>query len=162
MEGECGMSVTVEEQRVRTLFEAVENAEDVAREFPEGDERRTKLLDVSSAVLAEVGTVRPVIAAKLLGLDEKTIRAWAEQGVLVIAQRTPRLLLDASSVHEIHHMIRQLREAGKHRGLLEEIWRRLNDQALIESDDFQESLAQMRRGEYEVLRPLPEAKTNGR
>jgi hypothetical protein len=150
------MTVTVEEQRVRTLFEAAENVEEVAHSLPEGDERRAKLLDASSAVLAEVATIRPVIAAKLLGLSEKTVRAWAEQGVLTIAKRTPRLLLDATSVHEVSHFIEQLRRAGRNRDLLDEIGRRLHDQALIEQDDFQESLAQIRRGEGIIIRPLPD------
>ena len=149
------MSVTIEEKRVFTLFEAAENAEDIANSLPEGDERRGRLLDVSSVVLAEVATVRPVTAAKLLGLSEKTVRAWADQGVLVAARRAPRLLLDAVSVHQVSHLVRQLRAAGKHRDLLDEVGQKLRDQALIEQDDFQESLAQMRRGEGTVLRPLP-------
>jgi DNA-binding transcriptional MerR regulator len=149
------MTVTVEEQRVRALFEAADKAEGVAHSLPEGDERRSDLLDVSHAVLAEVATVRVVIAARILGLSEKTIRTWADQGVLTVAEREPRLLLDAASVHEVSHFIRQLREAGKNRDLLDEIGRRLHDQAVIEDDDFKESLAQMRRGEVEVLRPLP-------
>lgn len=154
------MTVTVEEQRVRALFEAAGNAEDVANSLPKDDERRTRLFEVSNTVLAEVATVRPVIAAKLLGLNEKTIRAWVDKGVLVAAERDPRLLLDAVSVHEISHILRQLRAAGQHRDLLDEVWRRLNDQALIDRDDFQESLAQMRRGEGITLYTPPEPDTD--
>ena len=88
------MSIAVEEQRIRSLFDRVETVEDVARTLPEDDERWAKLLAVSNAALAEEGTVRPVIAARLLGLSGKTVRAWAEQGVLAVAQRAPRLLLD--------------------------------------------------------------------
>ena len=156
------MTVTVEEQRVRALFEAADKAENVAHSLPEGDERRSDLLDVSHAVLAEVATVRVVIAARILGLSEKTIRTWADQGVLAVAEREPRLLLDAASVHEISHFIRQLRAAGKNRDLLDEIGRRLHDQALTEQDDFQESLAQLRRGEGVILRPLPSPDADGR
>ncbi len=156
-EGVSAMTLAVEEQRIRSLLERVEEVEDVANSLPKGDERRTRLLNVTNATLAEEATIRPTIAAKLLGLDEKTVRAWAEQGVLTIAQRRPRLLLDLMSVHDMSHRIQQLREAGKHQGLLDEIWRQLNDQALVESDDFQESLAQVQRGEV-VLRPLPRSK----
>jgi hypothetical protein len=69
------MSIAVEERRLRSLFEWVEVVEDVARTLPEGDERRDRLLAVSESALAEEGTIRPVIAARLLGLSEKTIRA---------------------------------------------------------------------------------------
>jgi hypothetical protein len=148
------MSIAVEEQRIRSLFARVEAVEDVARTLPEDDERRAKLLAVSSATLADEGTVRPVIAAKLLGLSEKTIREWAKQGVLAVAQRSPRLLLDLQSVHEVRHIIQDLRSLGKDRDLLDEVWRRLSDAALLDRPDLGESIQQMRRGEGRVLRPL--------
>jgi DNA-binding transcriptional MerR regulator len=149
------MTIAVEEKRVRSLFERVEAVEEVAETLADGDERRSKLLAVSNAALAEEGTIRPVIAARLLGLSEKTVRAWAAEGVLVIAQRTPRLLLDVQSVHAISHIIRELRSVGKDRDLLDEVWRRLADAALLERDDLQESIEQMRQGQGRVLRPLP-------
>jgi hypothetical protein len=149
------MTIAVEEKRVRSLFERVEAVEEVAETLADDDERRAKLLAVSNAALAEEGTIRPVIAARLLGLSERTVRAWAAEGVLTIAQRTPRLLLDVQSVHAISHIIRELRSLGKDRDLLDEVWRRLADAALLERDDLQESIGQMRRGEGRVLRPLP-------
>jgi transcriptional regulator with XRE-family HTH domain len=42
-----------------------------------------------------------------------------------------------------------------HLEVLDELRHRTSDQALIDSADFQESLAQMRRGEGRVLYPLP-------
>jgi hypothetical protein len=149
------MSIAVEEQRIRSLFDRVETVEDVAKTLPEDDERRAKLLAVSNAALAEEGTVRPVIAARLLGLSEKTVRAWANQGVLAVAQKAPRLLLDVRSVHEVSHIVRDLRALGRDRDLLDEVWRRLSDAALLEHPGLRESIEQMRRGEGQVLRPLP-------
>jgi hypothetical protein len=148
------MSIAIEEQRIRSLFERVEAVEDVARTLPEDDERRAKLLAVSTATLADEGTVRPVIAARLLGLSERTARAWAKQGVLVVAQRSPRLLLSLQSVHDVRHIVQDLRALGKDRDLLDEVWRRLSDAALLGNPDLGESIAQMRRGEGRVLRPL--------
>jgi DNA-binding transcriptional MerR regulator len=75
---------------------------------------------VSNAALAEEGTIRPVIAARQLGLSDKTVRAWAQEGVLAVAQRAPRLLLDERSVHEVSHIVRDLRALGKDRDLLDE------------------------------------------
>lgn len=150
------MSIALEEGRIRSLFNRVETIEDVARTLPEGDERRARLLDVSSAALAEEGTIRPVIAARLLSLSEKTIRAWASQGVISVAQRSPRLLLDLQSVHQVSHIVSQLREHGKDRDLLDEVWRRLNDAALLERADLQESIEQMQRGQGRVVRPIQE------
>lgn len=90
----------------------------------------------------------------LLGLSEKTVRSWAAPGVLIIAQRTPRLLLDLQSVHVISHLIRELRAAGQDRDLLDEVWRRLNDAALLDHPELQDSISQMLRGVGRVLRPL--------
>jgi DNA-binding transcriptional MerR regulator len=156
------MSIAIEERRMRSLFDRVEAVEDVARTLPAGDERRAKLLAVSSATLADEATVRPVIAARLLGLSEKTVRAWAAQGVLTVAQRAPRLLLDVQSVHAVSHILRDLREVGKDRDLLDEVWRRLSDAALLERRDLQESIEQMRRGEGRVLRQLGKNDRTGR
>ena len=156
------MTIAVEENRVRKLFKLVEEVEEVANSLPETDDRRRRLLNVSNATLTEEATIRPVIAARLLGLSEKTIRAWADQGVLVVSQRVPRLLLDVMSVHEVSHLIRQLRATGKDRDLLDAVWHRLNDDTLGDRDDFQESLSQMRRGQGRILRPLPEPDTDGR
>ena len=74
------MTIAVEEKRLRSLFERVEVVEDVARTLPEDDERRARLLAVSDSALAEEGTIRPVIAARLLGLSEKTVRSLGSGG----------------------------------------------------------------------------------
>ena len=107
------MTIAVEEKRLRSLFERVEVVEDVARTLPEDDERRARLLAVSDSALAEEGTIRPVIAARILGLSEKTVRAWAAAGVLAVARRSPRLLLDVRSVHAVSHLVSELRAAGQ-------------------------------------------------
>jgi hypothetical protein len=148
------MTIAVEERRLRGLFERVEVVEDVARTLPEDDERRARLLAVSDSALAEEGTIRPVIAARLLGLSEKTVRAWAAAGVLAVARRSPRLLLDVRSVHAVSHLVSELRAAGQDRDLLDQVWRRLEDAALLDREDLRESLDQMRRGEGRVLRPV--------
>jgi hypothetical protein len=154
------MTIAVEERRLRSLFERVEVVEDVARTLPEDDERRARLLAVSDSALAEEGTIRPVIAARLLGLSEKTVRAWAAAGVLAVAQRSPRLLLDVRSVHVVSHLVSELRAAGQDRDLLDQVWRRLEDAVLLDREDLHESLAQMRRGEGRVLRPVLSADTS--
>ena len=147
------VTLAVEESRVRSLFERVETVEDVAGTLAADDERRARLLAVSNSALSEEATIRPVIAARLLGLSEKTIRAWAADGVLSVAARKPRLLLDVHAVHVISHILRDLRAGGRDRDLLDEVWRRLSDAALLERDELKESIEQMRHGEGRVLRP---------
>ena len=99
------------------------------------------------------GTVRPVIAAKILGLSEKTVRAWASAGLLPARQKSPRLLLDVPSVHQVGHILRALRADGLDRDLLEHVWHRLEDQALLDRADLRESIGQLERGQFVALRP---------
>jgi len=146
------MSVSAEERRIRNLFERVETIEEVAVTLPEDDDRRARLLALTRDALAEEAAVRPVIAAKILGLSEKTVRAWADAGLLATRQRSPRLLLDVPSVHRVSHVLRELREEGLERDLLEHVWHRLADQALLDREDLRESIGQLQQGDVVVLR----------
>ena len=147
------MSVSAEERRIRSLFERIETIEEVAVTLPEGDDRQVRLLALTRDALAEEATVRPVIAAKILGLSEKTVRAWADAGLLATRQRSPRLLLDVPSVHRVSHVLRELREEGLERDLLGHVWRRLEDQALLDREDLRESISELLHGDVVVLRP---------
>ena len=88
----------------------------------------------------------------ILQLTEKTVRDWAAEGVLTVHQHRPRLLLDADRLHRVSHLVADLRRAGRTRGLLDEVYRRLADDALAGRDDLAESLAEMRGGEGRVVR----------
>jgi hypothetical protein len=147
------MSVSTEERRIRNLFERVETIEEVAVTLPEGDDRRARLLALSHDALAEEATVRPVIAARILGLSEKTVRAWAAAGLLATRQRSPRLLLDVTGVHRVSQALRELRQEGLERDLFEHVWHRLEDRALLDREDLRESIGQPRNGEVVVRRP---------
>jgi DNA-binding transcriptional MerR regulator len=149
------MSVVDEEQRVARLFDNIETVEDVAKSLDK--ESRERLLVAAWQLLAEVGPVRPRIAAGLLGVSERTVRSWISEGVLTPAEApSRRLQLDPARLHEVMHIVRDLRAAGKDRNLLDALWYRLRDQALLEREDLTESLQQMRRGEGKILsRPAP-------
>jgi hypothetical protein len=145
--------VAAEAQQTRDLLERVETLEEVAASMPARDPRRAQLLGVVRAELAGAAPVRPVVAAEILHLTEKTVRDWAAEGVLTVHQQAPRLLLDADRLHQVSHLVADLRRAGQKRGLLDEVDRRLADDALVGRDDLNESLAQMRRGAGRVVRP---------
>jgi len=91
----------------------------------------------------------------VLHFTEKTVRAWAREGVLTVRQEHPRLLLDARRLHQVLLLVRDLQRAGKTRGLLDEVYRRLSDAALLDREDLAVSVDQMRRGEGRVVRPKP-------
>ena len=105
-----------------------------------------------SAPCATTGSI--VSSASATRFTGPHTRARAKEGVLAVAQRARRLLLDVRSVHEVSHIVRDLRALGQDRDLLAEVWRRLGDAALLERPGLRESIEQMRRGEGQVLRPL--------
>src|SRR5665213_3466333 len=102
-------AIAVEAQQTREIFGRVETLEAVTASFPDGDPRRLALLGVIEAELASAPPVRPVVAAQILELNEKTVRDWATEGALSISQHRPRLLLDAGRVHEVSHLVADLR-----------------------------------------------------
>jgi hypothetical protein len=82
------------------------------------------------------------------------VRAWAAAGLLAARQRSPRLLLGVPSVHAISHVLQAIRADGLDRDLLEHVWHRLEDRALLDRADLGESIEQLRRGDVVILRPL--------
>ncbi|SDF65645.1 hypothetical protein SAMN05216553_102527 [Lentzea fradiae] len=146
------MSVATEAAQIRDLFETIEEIESVASSLAEDDERRRKLDGVVARTLRQAPPVRPVVAGELLDLTEKTVKAWAREGVLAIHSQEPRMLLDTVRLHEVLHLVADLRRAGKTRGLLDEVHRRLSDQSLLDRADLATSLDEMRSGKGRVVR----------
>lgn len=146
------MTVAAEETRIKKALERVEAIEEVADTLEKSDDRRATLLGIAGGLLADIGPVRPRIAAHLLQLSEPTVRTWTREGVLTTTeQEAERPLLDPHRVHEVMHLVRRLRAAGRDRNLLEAVWHRLSDRALLDREDLHESLEQMRRGKGRVL-----------
>ena len=56
------------------------------------------------------------------------------------------------SVHAISHILRDIRASGLDRDLLEHVWHRLEDRALLDRADLAESIDQLRRADVVVLR----------
>ncbi|MET9626683.1 hypothetical protein ABZX92_04400 [Lentzea sp. NPDC006480] len=146
------MSVATEAAHIRDLFATIEELESVASSLAEDDERRHKLDGVVAKTLRQAPPVRPVVAGELLDLTEKTVKAWAREGVLAIHSQEPRMLLDTVRLHEVLHLVSDLRRAGKTRALIDEVHRRLSDQSLLDRPDLANSLAEMRSGKGRVVR----------
>lgn len=153
------MSLALEQKRVDDLFSRVDDIDDVARTLPSGDPRRVTLDHVIEAELTAADPVRPRIAATLLHLTEKTVRSWLKEGVLTAVAQSPRVLLDPSRLYEVLSLVRDLRSAGQTTGLLDEVFRRLNDSALLEREDLQRSLAEMAQGQGTLVRGSSAAAT---
>jgi len=93
-------TAALETEQTVALFERIDTLEDVAQRVDEGD--RVKLQRVVREELAASPPVRPVAAARVLDLSEKTIRTWVAEGVLQRADtQSPRLLLDTNVLHAV-------------------------------------------------------------
>lgn len=138
--------IDAEEHAVRSMLERVQKLEAVA------DGLDAELAGVLREVVAmewdAAAPVRPRVAASILGLSEKTVRAWVRHDLLTVTVREPRVLLDPERLLTVLRLVHDLREAGRQHGLLDEVWRRISDAETLERADVQEGLAQMRRGEF--------------
>jgi hypothetical protein len=136
-----------EETAVRGLFAQVDEVLDVADSIA-GDrpQEAARLVQVSHGVLSSAEPIRVPIAARILLVSDKTIRAWAEDGLLTPRAVRPRLLLDADRLHTVLRFLEDLRAAGQDRDFRDSLWNRLRDEALLDRADLTESLSEVNAG----------------
>ncbi|MGX7825356.1 hypothetical protein ACTG9Q_09700 [Actinokineospora sp. 24-640] len=141
------MNVKLAEQRERALdtFRRVERIEAVAATVP--DAAADELYDVVDEMLEEMPPVRVGVAAEILGLTKPTVSKWRERGVLKPATDTPVQTLDPHRLRDVLRIVKELRAASEQPGnLVDEVWYRLQDQVLLESDDVRAGLAAWKSG----------------
>src|SRR5580692_7793703 len=136
-----------EETAVRDLFARVDEVLDVAHSIEvERPRDAARLVHASHGALSAAEPVRVPVAARILLVSDKTIRAWAEDGLLTPRAVRPRLLIDAERLHTVLRFLSDLRAAGQDRDFREMLWNRLHDEALLDRADLAESLSQMNAG----------------
>jgi hypothetical protein len=140
-------AVEREENELRTAFKRVADLRRVADELPEDSGDRHTLRDIADGILRDVRPVRTRVAGNLLGMTEKTVRAWAEEGVIPVVERKPILRLDPGRLEAVVKLVADLREAGRDRNLLDAVWYRLEDAVTLADPDLVTALEQMRNGE---------------
>src|SRR6202451_4668618 len=133
-----------EEAAVRKLFARVDDVLDVAlsREV-ERPREAARLVHASHGALSSAEPVRVPIAARILLVSDKTVRAWVEDGLLTPRAVRPRLLIDAERLHAVLRFLGDLRAAGHDRDFRDDLWNKLRDEALLDRPDLTESLSQM-------------------
>lgn len=136
-----------EKEQVKALFERVEAVEEVAHDIQASSPgNAVKLREVAERALGDAPPVRLKTAARLLALSDRTVRTWVSEGVLQLREEHPQRV-DLVRLHEVLHLVQDLRAAGRQRDLLSAVWHRLQDAALLERADLQRSLEQLRQGE---------------
>jgi hypothetical protein len=155
------MTVETELRQARDLFDGVALLRRAAAELDGSSSTREELLAYAERRLTEAGPVRVSVAARLLGMDEKTVRKWTRRGLFEQTPTSGYQRLDVPRLHEVWDFVRRLREAKKVAGLLDQVWWRLQDEAWLHNPDFREGYAQYLRGEYEIVRPRPETLPRG-
>ncbi|MCO1577828.1 hypothetical protein M8C13_18910 [Crossiella sp. SN42] len=146
-----GNAVERECQETSEQFGLIGELEGIAEDAdPQTADRLRALVRKQVACLAPV---RVSVTAKLLDVTTPTVRAWLDRGVLAEAEgdaSTRRV--DPRSLHAVMGLVRELRAAGAKPGnLLDQLWDRLADQALLDRSDLRESLARVRRGDLVEL-----------
>lgn len=155
-------SVAKETAQVLAVMERVETLEGVVNSFSPDDERREKLLAVVASELKGAPPVRPVIAAQIVNLSERTVRNWAAHGLLTVWSRpgsgkTARLLLDFERLHLVKSLLNEARASAQPGPLIDQVYRRLVDSTWVTRDDLRQSLREMPAEQGVVRVPKPVA-----
>lgn len=131
---------------VEKVLSRVGALERIASRISGDNQSRTELLQVSREVLGDLDPIPVSVAASLLGVSEPTVRSWARRGLVSYADGRDGGL-EVGRLYQVIALVRDLRAAGETHDLLNKVWHRLADQALLDRPDLKDSLAQMRRGD---------------
>lgn len=96
----------------------------------------------------EVPGVRVSVAAKMLGLSERTTRDWLAHGPLDPVPDAKPARVSTASLAEVLPVVGKLRELGQDRELLRALIDKLEADRILSSPRVKKSLEQFRRGEY--------------
>lgn len=147
------MTQTEELKAIRERLDDVERL-DVIEQYAGRDKRVRQEVQRLRERRLQIG-VRLSVAARLLGLSVPTVRAWAERGTLEDLGGSPRRV-SLASVDRLRPVVRELKQLGRDRNLLEAVLARIEDEQTLADPRLKRSLEQMRRGEYAELTPPAE------
>ncbi len=116
---------------VEKAFARARRLESIAGRISGDDADRAELLQVSRDVLTDLDPLPVSVAAPLLGVSEPTIRSWVRRGLLIYADEHGGGL-DVPRLYDVISLVRDLRAAGHNHDLLNKVWHRLADSAVLE------------------------------
>ncbi len=96
----------------------------------------------------EVPGVRVSVAAKMLGLSERTTRDWLADGPLDPVPGAKPARVSTASLAAVLPAVKKLRELGQDRELLRALIDKLEADRILSSPRVKKSLEEFRRGEY--------------
>lgn len=138
-------------------------AERVARDIEELDalevtvrrnsDARARVERLRRHRLAEAPSVRVSVAAKLLGLSVPTVRAWIAHGLLDDVRNASPRRVTLASVLTLRPVLRELRELGQDRNLLDALLACADDEHALADRRLRKSLEEMRRGQVIDITP---------
>jgi excisionase family DNA binding protein len=88
-------------------------------------------------------------AAAYLKVSEPTVRDWLNRGVLAAVPDAKPVLVERSSLRQIHRLLAELRERGKDRDWLRAFVDYVHDLAVVRSAEAQQGLAEIDAGHFE-------------
>lgn len=134
-------------------LDALDGATAALRDGDE-DSAGNHLRRAESNILQLVVPVPVSLAATLLGVSERTVRDWIEEGILEVATTRP-VGLAFKSVAEARRELHRLRSEGANPNVRRALLHRIQDRATLEQPRLRESIGQMRsaRRHYVHRRP---------
>lgn len=147
------MTKTQELERVERVVEEIDDLETLEDHVSDDRDALRTVHRLRDRRIDEVESVRVSVAARLLGLSEPTVRAWADYGLLEYAAVRPVRRVTIRSVLHLRPIVAELRHIGRRRGLLEAVVARLDDRKTFSDRRLLESLEQMRAGDLVDITP---------
>ncbi len=95
--------------------------------------------------------MRVSVAAKMLGLSERTTRDWLERGPLDAVRGAKPARVSTASLARVLPAVQRLRDIGHDRDLRRALVDRMEDQRIRSHPRVHKSLDQLHRGEYEFF-----------
>lgn len=147
------MNPTRELDTAERIARDIDDLEGLEKSLGRNEDARLRVVRLRRRRLAEAPSVRLSVAGKLLSLSVPTIRAWIDRGLLdEISDSSPRRVT-LRSVLEVRPLVRELRELGRDRNLLEAVLAQAEDKRALSDRKLQRSLDEMHSGKLIDITP---------
>jgi DNA-binding transcriptional MerR regulator len=147
------MSPTRELDTAERIARDLDDLAELEKALGENSDARKKVISIRRRRLADAPSVRLSVASEMLNLSIPTIRAWTDRGLLDEIPDTSPRRVSLGSVLEVRPVVRELRDLGRDRNLLEAVLARVEDDQVLSDHRVRRSLDEMARGELIDITP---------
>lgn len=147
------MNPTRELDTAERIARDLDDLAELEKGLGQNSDARKKVISIRRRRLADAPSVRLSVAGEMLNLSIPTVRAWTDRGLLDEIPDTSPRRVSLGSVLEVRPVVRELRDLGRDRNLLEAVLARVEDDKVLSDRRVRRSLVEMARGELVDITP---------